>query len=281
MAATVGLGTFANPKRLLKGPSKPLRSIVGWLGPSLGGASWSSFHRLFLLRVLRPDRIGAALSQFVQEGAKGTAFHPPRPPMPATPHVPDPGNTDAPQDWLKSLERSLELIEEFVHPDFRCIKIADEAPTDLKSNLRRAYAKFSQDGGTFTAPPEEAGAQQRHLPGRSQATNQPKTGLTLGWSKKYPFNDGDLTICAQAHRLDSDVPWPDIRYIFGEIMYGGHITDQWDRRVCNTYLLTLVLPELLSNMNLAPGFKSPDASKMEYSSYQKRLGDCSAEGLPG
>lgn len=55
-------------------------------------------------------------------------------------------------------------------------------------------------------------------------------------------------------------------------MYGGHITDQWDRRVCNTYLLTLVLPELLSNMNLAPGFKSPDASKMEYSSYQKCLG---------
>eukprot|EP00913_Durusdinium_trenchii_P009482 g8912.t1 len=49
-------------------------------------------------------------------------------------------------------------------------------------------------------------------------------------------------------------------------MYGGHITDQ---RVCNTYLLTLVLPELLTNMSLAPGFKSPDASKLEYSSYQK------------
>lgn len=77
---------------------------------------------------------------------------------------------------------------------------------------------------------------------------------------------------AEAHRIDSDVPWPDIRYIFGEIMYGGHITDQWDRRVCNTYLLTLVMPELLSNMSLAPGFKSPDASKMEYSSYQKLLG---------
>ena len=77
---------------------------------------------------------------------------------------------------------------------------------------------------------------------------------------------------AEAHRIDSDVPWPDIRYIFGEIMYGGHITDQWDRRVCNTYLLTLVMPELLSNMSLAPGFKSPDASKMEHSSYQKLLG---------
>merc|ERR1719371_65949 len=75
------------------------------------------------------------------------------------------------QAWLKSLERQLEIIEEFASPEFRCIltseppsalqgplweqvpesilqkciKVSDEAPTDLKSNLRRAYSKFSQD----------------------------------------------------------------------------------------------------------------------------------------
>ena len=27
-----------------------------------------------------------------------------------------------------------------------------------------------------------------------------------------------------------------LRYLFGEIMYGGHITDDWDRRLCKTYL---------------------------------------------
>merc|ERR1712137_803718 len=98
-----------------------------------------------------------------------------------------------------------------------------------------------------------------------------------GWSRKYPFNDGDLTICGQvlnnylnnAETLGIDIPWPDIRYIFGDIMYGGHITDFWDRRVNNTYLLELVTPELLTGMNLAPGLKSPDASKMEYVHYQK------------
>merc|ERR1719158_2096148 len=77
------------------------------------------------------------------------------------------------QHWLKDLERTLELVEENAVPEFRCIlsseppsasgvppeiacmleiipegilqkciKIADEAPQDLKSNLRRAYSKF-------------------------------------------------------------------------------------------------------------------------------------------
>jgi len=28
-------------------------------------------------------------------------------------------------------------------------------------------------------------------------------------------------------------------------MYGGHITDAWDRRTNNTYLMVLIKPELL------------------------------------
>ena len=35
---------------------------------------------------------------------------------------------------------------------------------------------------------------------------------------------------------NDDVPWDDLQYNFGEIMYGGHITDFWDRRITNTYL---------------------------------------------
>jgi len=100
-----------------------------------------------------------------------------------------------------------------------------------------------------------------------------------GWSKKYPFNDGDLTICGEvlknylnnAEHLGTDVPWPDLRYIFGEIMYGGHITDFWDRRVNNTYLAVLITPELLAGANLCAGFKSPDAAKFEYSHYVKYI----------
>ena len=61
-----------------------------------------------------------------------------------------------------------------------------------------------------------------------------------GWNRVYPFNTGDLTISVNVLynylEANAKVPWEDLRYLFGEIMYGGHITDDWDRTLCRTYL---------------------------------------------
>ena len=46
-------------------------------------------------------------------------------------------------------------------------------------------------------------------------------------------------------------------------MYGGHITDYWDRRTNNAYLRVLIKPELLERMQISPNFTCPDASKIE------------------
>jgi dynein heavy chain len=48
------------------------------------------------------------------------------------------------------------------------------------------------------------------------------------------------------------IPWKDLRYMFGEIMYGGHITDDWDRLLCATYLEFYIKEELLDEMELFP-----------------------------
>ena len=88
-----------------------------------------------------------------------------------------------------------------------------------------------------------------------------------GWSRKYSFNDGDLRICGDVlHNYLAgfeQVPYADLRYLYGEIMYGGHITDYWDRVTNNTYLQKLIVPEILNKMQLtmAPGFRSPDPNK--------------------
>lgn len=95
----------------------------------------------------------------------------------------------------------------------------------------------------------------------------------------YNFNDGDLTICADVlhnylEKYES-VPYEDLRYIYGEIMYGGHITDDWDRRTNNSYLEELIRPELLNNMNLVPGaspiYRIPDPNKYNFDEYVKYI----------
>lgn len=47
-----------------------------------------------------------------------------------------------------------------------------------------------------------------------------------------------------------EVPWEDLCYLVGEIMYGGHITDDWDRRLCRTYIQELLNPKMVKLMIL-------------------------------
>uniref|UniRef100_A0A673MQT0 Dynein axonemal heavy chain 11 n=1 Tax=Sinocyclocheilus rhinocerous TaxID=307959 RepID=A0A673MQT0_9TELE len=64
------------------------------------------------------------------------------------------------------------------------------------------------------------------------------------------------------------VPWsgPPKRCWFGEIMYGGHITDDWDRRLCRTYLEEYMQPNQFDRkLSLAPGFVVP--SNLDYQGY--------------
>ena len=52
---------------------------------------------------------------------------------------------------------------------------------------------------------------------------------------------------------NASVPWEDLRYIFGEIMYGGHITDPWDRVQSSSYLGLYITDALFNGFELAPG----------------------------
>ena len=203
------------------------------------------------------------------------------------------------ESWLKLFEGYLEKASETAHPNFRCfisseppplpylkiipesilqncIKVANEAPQDLKANLRRAYNKFDQETINANTKQTEFKAILFALcMFHSLMLGRRKFG-SQGWSRVYNFNDGDLTICADVLRNYLEkydvVPYEDLRYLYGEIMYGGHITDNWDRRTCNTYLRVLIRPELLGkDFNLAPGFKSPDGAKNDYQSYRRYI----------
>lgn len=142
----------------------------------------------------------------------------------------------------------------------------------MKTNIRRCYAQFTQETIDRSPKQNEFKAILFSLCYfHSLILGRKKFG-TQGWSRGYSFNDGDLQICANVlhnYLVKYDqVPYDDLKYIFGEIMYGGHITDFWDRRTNNTYLTTLIKPELLQKCELSPNFKSPDPLKFDYEAYK-------------
>ena len=95
-----------------------------------------------------------------------------------------------------------------------------------------------------------------------------------GWNRVYAFSTGDLMISMNVLynylEANNTIPWEDLRYLFGEIMYGGHITDDWDRRLCKVYLEEFMKPEQLDGeLMLAPGFSIPPNS--DYLGYHKYI----------
>lgn len=67
----------------------------------------------------------------------------------------------------------------------------------------------------------------------------------IGWNVNYDFNESDFRISFRLLGMylkkaydnkDDLIPWASLRYLIGEAMYGGRVTDNWDRRILNTYL---------------------------------------------
>ena len=198
--------------------------------------------------------------------------------------------------WLRKFENDLEKVSQTAHPEFRCfisseppglptqkiipepilqscIKVANEAPQDLKANLRRAWKNFDEKRLESCTKKHEFKAILFGLCFfHSLVIGRKKFG-SIGWSRNYNFNEGDLQICADVlnNYLEKyeKVPYEDLRYMYGEIMYGGHITDNWDRRTNAAYLKFLIKPEILNGLTFAPGIKSPDPARYDYEAYRK------------
>ncbi|XP_063777851.1 dynein axonemal heavy chain 11 isoform X2 [Pseudophryne corroboree] len=195
--------------------------------------------------------------------------------------------------WLVTLEKLLEKYSTGSHEDYRIfisaepasspeehiipqgilqnsIKITNEPPSGMLANLHSALYNFDQDTLEMCAREHEFKSILFSLcyfhacvAGRLKFGPQ-------GWNRSYPFNAGDLTICVNVLynylEANTKVPWEDLRYLFGEIMYGGHITDDWDRRLCRTYLEEFMSTEMLDGeLSLAPGFVAPP--NLDYTGY--------------
>jgi dynein heavy chain len=176
--------------------------------------------------------------------------------------------------WLNFLEKRLDFYkEQGTHDDFRImlssdpsesipvsildrsIKITSDPPSGLRANLKQAFASFSKDTYDDLEPRSRAilfGLCQFH----AVMVERKKFGAK-GYNMMYPFAVGDLVCSAAVLRnymesAPQKIPWADLRYLFGEIMYGGHIVNDFDRLLANTYLDFYMRDELLEEMALYP-----------------------------
>jgi len=154
----------------------------------------------------------------------------------------------------------------------RSIKLTSEPPTGIAANMNRALANFSDEPWEKSNKPTEYRAIMFAMCFFHAVVVERKKFGPQGWNRVYPFNAGDLTTCLEvtANYIDErpKVPWEDLRYVFGEIMYGGHITDDWDRVLCMAYLQASVIPEVLDGLELAPGLVVPaPLTFVEYKQY--------------
>jgi dynein heavy chain len=137
----------------------------------------------------------------------------------------------------------------------RCIKITSDPPSGLKANLKQGFACFPKE--TFEELESRTkGILMGLIQFHAVMVERKKFG-SKGFNMNYPFSLGDLTCSFQVLKnymesAPAKVPWADLRYLFGEIMYGGHIVNDFDRTLANTYLDFYMKEELLEEMSLFP-----------------------------
>ncbi|XP_027374129.1 dynein heavy chain 17, axonemal isoform X1 [Bos indicus x Bos taurus] len=199
--------------------------------------------------------------------------------------------------WLSTLDKKLERHSAGSHDDYRvfisaepapspeshiipqgilenAIKITNEPPTGMYANLHKALDLFTQDTLEMCTKEIEFKCILFALCYFHAVVAERRKFGAQGWNRSYPFNNGDLTISINVlyNYLEANpkVPWDDLRYLFGEIMYGGHITDDWDRRLCRTYLAEYIRAEMLEGeILLAPGFQIPP--NLDYKGYHEYI----------
>uniref|UniRef100_F6YZ23 Dynein axonemal heavy chain 2 n=1 Tax=Monodelphis domestica TaxID=13616 RepID=F6YZ23_MONDO len=132
------------------------------------------------------------------------------------------------------------------HPDFPIsilqvsIKMTTEPPKGLKANMKRLYQLMTEIQFARCNKPNKYKKLLFALCFFHSVLLERKKFLQLGWNIIYGFNDSDFEVSENLLSLYLDeyeeTPWDALKYLIAGVNYGGHVTDDWDRRLLITYI---------------------------------------------
>ncbi|KNE55648.1 hypothetical protein AMAG_01535 [Allomyces macrogynus ATCC 38327] len=121
------------------------------------------------------------------------------------------------------------------------IKFTNEPPQGVKAGLKRTYNWLTQDMLDMSNRPQYKPLLYGLAFLHSVVQERRKFG-PVGWNIPYEFNQSDLAASVQFVQNHVDelqpkqsISWITARYMFCEVHYGGRVTDDYDRRLLNTY----------------------------------------------
>ncbi|XP_051780645.1 dynein axonemal heavy chain 6-like [Erpetoichthys calabaricus] len=118
------------------------------------------------------------------------------------------------------------------------LKIAVEPPQGLKKRLLHTFSScLGEVTEEMYAKTSTNPTWKRLLFGLcffNAVLHERKKYGPLGWNIPYEFSSSDLEVALQSLEMllegAVDVPCQALRYLTGEVVYGGRVTDSWDRR---------------------------------------------------
>ncbi|XP_076651590.1 dynein heavy chain 2, axonemal kl-2 [Halictus rubicundus] len=162
--------------------------------------------------------------------------------------------------WMPKLDKIVETLgsSKTLHPQFRLwlsssptprfpisilqagIKMTTEPPKGLKANMKRLYGLITEMQFELCQAKHKYKKLLFALVFFHAVLLERKKFQQLGWNVIYSFNDSDFVVSENLLQVYLDeypiTPWDSLKYLIAGVCYGGHVTDDWDRRLLMTYV---------------------------------------------